>query len=129
MEKTSGNALLLDDDKFLLDMYSLKFQREGFTVQACLSVNDAIEALRRGFAADVILFDLIMPDKDGFVFLETLRAEHLAEKAIKVALTNQSSDSEGKKATELGADHYIIKATMIPSEVVATVRKFMASSK
>ena len=57
----TGNILLVDDDKFLLDMYSMKFVQEGYSVQACLSGRDAIAALKAGFAPDAILFDLTMP--------------------------------------------------------------------
>lgn len=123
------NILLVDDDKFLLDMYSMKFTREGFNVQACLSAHDALEALRHGFAARVILLDLTMPECDGFEFLQTLSKEKLGLSAIKIALTNQSNDAERQKAKELGADEFIVKATMIPSEVVNTVKTALSRAK
>ncbi|HEY4524772.1 MAG TPA: response regulator [Candidatus Paceibacterota bacterium] len=128
-ESTQHSVLLLDDDKFLLDMYGMKFGREGFVVQTCFSTHDALNVLRQGFVPDVILFDLVMPGEDGFAFLQTLRKERLAEHAIKIALTNQSSDPEKAKATELGADKFIVKATMIPSEVVQTVRDTISAKK
>jgi CheY-like chemotaxis protein len=118
---SKGNVLLIDDDKFLADMYSMKFAKENYTIEACLSVKDALTVLRGGFVPDVILFDLTMPEQDGFSFLQTLREEKLAPNAVKIALTNQSEDSEKQKAAELGATRYIVKASMIPSEVVNTV--------
>lgn len=117
----TGNILLVDDDKFLLDMYSMKFVQEGYNVQACLSGRDALSALKAGFAPDAILFDLTMPECDGFEFLQILAKENLAKKAVKMALTNQSTDAEKQKALELGADQFLVKATLIPSEVVNTV--------
>lgn len=114
--------LLVDDDKFLLDMYSMKFTKEGFDVQACLSARDALDALRHGLTPQAILFDITMPECDGFEFLRTLRDEHLAQKALKCALTNQSTDEEKRQAKELGADEFLVKANMVPSEVVNTVR-------
>jgi DNA-binding response OmpR family regulator len=127
MNPIPQNIMLVDDDKFLLDMYSMKFVKEGFSVQACLSVNQAIEALHGGFIPDAILFDLTMPERDGYSFLTSLREEHLAEHAKKIALTNQSTDAEKAKAMELGADDFIVKATMIPSEVVAKVRSMLGT--
>ncbi|HEY4522617.1 MAG TPA: response regulator [Candidatus Paceibacterota bacterium] len=115
------NILLVDDDKFLLDMYSMKFVQRGYNVQSSLSASDAIDCLRQGYVPDAIVFDITMPEHDGFWFLQTLESEKLAHNAKKIALTNQSSDSEKTKAKELGADIYIVKATMIPSEVVNTV--------
>lgn len=118
---TKGSVLLVDDDKFLLDMYCQKFAGAGYEVQGCLSVAEALAALRGGFKADVILFDITMPGEDGFAFLEKLSDEKLGASSAKIALTNQSDPQEQAKAAELGATRYIVKASMIPSEVVNTV--------
>lgn len=114
-------VLLLDDDKFLLDMYAMKFSQAGHAVQPCFSVDEALKELRGGFAPDVVVFDLVMPGHDGFDFLQSIRQERLAPKAVLVALTNQSAEEEKKKCMELGTDEYVVKATTIPSEVVSLV--------
>jgi CheY-like chemotaxis protein len=62
-----------------------------------------------------------MPECDGFTFMQTVRDEKLAPDALKFALSNQSTDAEQEKVRSLGADRFIVKATMIPSEVVNTV--------
>lgn len=118
-------VLLVDDDKFLLDMYSLKFTQEGFTVVSCFSVHEALDALRGGAKPDVILFDITMPGQDGFEFLKLVRDEKLAPSSKLIALTNQSNDADRKHADELGAQKYVVKASMIPSEVVAMVKAEM----
>ena len=101
-ETSKSKVLLLDDDKFLLDMYAMKFSQQGFDVHACLSVKNALELLRGGFVPNVLLF---APD------------------ALRIALTNQSDEAEKRRAQELGADLFLIKATMIPSEVVNMVKE------
>ncbi len=120
-DATKGTILLVDDDKFLVDMYSMKFTGQGYTVQACVSVDDALKVLREGFVPDAIVFDLVMPEHDGFAFLESLRKENLGTNAARIALTNESDDAVKAKVTELGADRMIVKASMIPSEVVYIV--------
>ena len=122
-------VLLLDDDKFLLDMYSLKFQQQGYAVQAFLSTNDALAALRSGFKPDVMLFDLVMPQKDGVAFLTEIESEKLAPQAIKIVLTNQNDDSEREKVIKIGADQCIVKASAVPSEVVNIVERALAAKK
>lgn len=123
------DILLVDDDKFLLDMYAMKFTQNGYNVQTCLSATDALSILAQGFHPAVILFDLIMPECDGFMFLQKLSEQKLAGDAVKIALTNQSTDSERAKAMELGASQFIVKATMIPSEVVNTVDSTLKRGK
>jgi two-component system response regulator AtoC len=129
MTDSKGKVLLLDDDKFLADMYSMKFTQEGYEISAFLSVNDAVAALKKGLDPDAVVFDIVMPEHDGFSFLQILASEHLAQNAVKIALTNQSDDQERAKATQLGADRYIVKASMIPSEVVAAVGEEIAKRK
>lgn len=118
---SKGNVLFIDDDKFLVEMYGMKFHSMDYNVHTALSADDGLAVLRGGFAADAVLFDIAMGAKDGFAFLAELNKEGLAKDALKVALTNQSDDAERTKANELGADLYLIKASVIPSEVVNIV--------
>jgi len=96
------NVLLVDDDAFILDLYATKFKREGFNVQACLSADQGLEKLRTGFPADVLLFDVMMPQHDGTWFVQTLLAEHLVPRAHLVALTNQAEDADKEKVLPAG---------------------------
>jgi len=113
--------LIVDDDKFLLGMYSLKFEKGGFEVKVALNGAEAIDMLVNGFKPDVLLMDLIMPMMDGFVMYENIKKENLAPDAIAIMLTNQGQVSDINRAKDLGIHGYIIKATTIPSEVVEEV--------
>ena len=126
IDTPKGTILLLDDDKFLSDMYGIKFSAAGFSVHTSLSTEDALKALREGLKPDDSVFDLVMPNHDGFSFLQSLISEHLVQGAVLVALTNQGDDAEKTKAESLGVDRYIVKASMIPSEVVSAVQEEMA---
>lgn len=123
-EKT---IVLLDDDRFLLDMYALKFTQAGYKVSSCLSVDEVLGVLRGGLSPHVIVFDLTMPGKDGFDLLRALKEEQLAKNTVLIALTNQNADEERAKTEALGAHEYIIKATTIPSEVVNTVTSVLSA--
>lgn len=122
-------VLLLDDDRFLLDAYSTKLSAHQYEVHAFLSADDALKALREGLAPDVALFDIVMPGKDGFAFLQALRDEKLATGTILIALTNQMEDREKKHTEELGASRYVVKASVIPSEVVNIVTEELSRGK
>lgn len=122
------SVLLLDDDKFLLDMYALKFTQEGFAVTPCFSTHEAIEALKNGAKPDAILFDIAMPGETGFDFLVQMNQAKLGGSARLIALTNQSTEADQKHAAELGAHRYVVKASLIPSEVVELVKKELGMS-
>lgn len=116
---------LVDDDRFLLDLYAVKFKNAGHEVSAFGGGEDLLAALRKEGATvpDAILLDVIMPGMSGFETLETIRKEGLAKGAKIIILSNQGQDSDFEKSKELAADGYIIKASAIPSEVLTeTVR-------
>lgn len=122
---------LVDDDRFLLDLYAMKFKNAGHEVTAFGAAEECLAALRKKDATPphAILLDLIMPGIGGFEMLDTIRKEKLAQGAKIIILSNQGQDSDIKKAKELSADSYIIKASAIPSEVLAeTVRTIEAST-
>ena len=118
-EKKQTKILLVDDEKFLLDMYSLKFKKSGLDIDVSSTTEGAYEKLKSGETYDIILLDIIMPGMDGIELLGKIKEEKLATKSVVVMLTNQADDYD--KAKSLGVDGYIIKASTIPSEVVEKV--------
>ena len=108
---------LVDDDRFLLDMYAVKFRAQGHEVTAFSSGKDLLEALKEKPAPDAMLLDVVMPEIDGFEILEDIRKEKLIPTTKVIILSNQGQDSDIEKAKTLGAAGYIIKASAIPSEV------------
>lgn len=112
---------LVDDDKFLLDLYAVKFRNAGHDVSVFGGGEELLTALRKeGVSApNAILLDIIMPGMSGFETLETVRKEKLAQGTKVIILSNQGQNSDIEKAKELLADGYIIKASAIPSEVLA----------
>jgi CheY-like chemotaxis protein len=61
-------VMFVDDDRFLLDMYTLKFNKAGYDVKTADSTDAALRLLSSGYAPDVMLADIVMPDMDGLQF-------------------------------------------------------------
>jgi CheY-like chemotaxis protein len=122
-------VLLIDDDRFLLDMYAIKFSKAGYEVKTADSTAAALKIVKDGNAPDIILCDIVMPGMDGLEFVAELRKEGLASQAIVIMLTNQGSSDDIARAKKLNVDGYIVKATTIPSEVLTEVEKIVASKK
>lgn len=124
-----SKILIVDDDKFLLNMYSIKFQKEGFDVITASEGADALKKLQDGFVPEAIVLDVIMPIMDGLEFLEKMRSEGLANNSVVLILSNQGQSSDIEKAKKLGIDGYIVKATTIPSEVVSEIKRMLDAKK
>jgi len=119
---------LIDDDRFLLDMYAVKFTAAGHQVAAFNKGEDLLQALKDKPAPDAVLLDIVMPGMDGFQVLEAIKKDGLAKTAKLIVLSNQGQDTDIDKAKALGADGYIIKASAIPSEVLAETMKIIGKT-
>jgi CheY-like chemotaxis protein len=124
--KSLIKVMIVDDDKFLLNMYALKFKANGYDIDTACGGEEALGKLRSGSKPNVLITDLIMPKMDGFAFVEEVKKSKLAEEATIIVLTNQGQSADIDKAVSLGVDGYIVKATTIPSEVVEEVKNIHA---
>ncbi|MFZ2484368.1 MAG: response regulator [Minisyncoccia bacterium] len=122
-------VLIVDDDKFLLDMYRKKFEQEGATVDVAVGSDEALTKIRDGAKPDILILDIIMPSMDGLELLELIRKENLVPESAVIMLTNESDQERIEKAKSLGIKGYIVKATSIPSEVVERVWEIVGINK
>ena len=129
MEQKKLSVMIVDDDKFLLGMYSLKFQNNGLEAEAVLGSVEALKKLREGANPDILLLDIIMPHMTGLALLKTIREENLASRSVVIMLTNQSESSDIEAAKALGAEGYIVKASTIPSDVLTEGLKIYEKNK
>ncbi|MBI5817003.1 MAG: response regulator [Candidatus Yonathbacteria bacterium] len=126
-DEIKKKVLIVDDDKFLLDMYTVKFNENNFDVVAALGSVEALGKIKEGINPDVALLDVVMPAMDGFELLETIKRDKLAPQAKIIILSNLGQQSDIDKGKSLGADGYIVKANSTPSEVVEKVKTIIAS--
>lgn len=118
---------LVDDDRFLLDLYVAKFKNAGHEVTAFGGGEEFLSALRKPGAVmpDAVLLDLVMPGLGGFDVLAALRKEQLAQTSKIIILSNQGLDADIEKAKSFNIDGYIVKASAIPSEVLTETLKII----
>lgn len=129
MAEPTYKILITDDDKFLLDMYSLKFGEHNFEVVTARDGQEALEKIDGGLRADIYLVDVLMPKMDGFQLIEQLKQRGVQKDGAIIVLSNLGQKDDVEKGTSLGVDGYIIKASATPSEVVAKVMDIVKSKK
>jgi CheY-like chemotaxis protein len=128
-ENKKYKVIIVDDDKFLLNMYGMKFEKEGVEIIGLESGEELIKELQNGLKADLLLLDIIIPGMDGLATLEKARKEDLIKDMKVVMLTNQGGQEDIEKAKSLGISGYIVKATAIPSEVVDKAMSVLKENK
>ncbi len=116
--------LLIEDDPFLLSMYSTKFTLEKFQV---IAAEDGEKGWRLASECkpDIILLDILMPKMNGFEVLEKLKADEATKRVPVILLTNLNQKDEIERGMSLGADDYLIKAHFMPSEVVEKIKNII----
>lgn len=121
-----NKILLVEDDRILAKLYQVKFQKAGFDAQLAFDGQEGLD-LMKSFGPDLIILDLIMPKVDGIAFLEKVRENpELAGRGTPILiLSNLGQESDIKKATELGAKDFFIKADISLEQMVEKVRKYL----
>ena len=116
--------LLVEDDKSLREIYSVRLLAEGYTL---ISSGDGEEALAAaiGEKPDLIISDVMMPKISGFEMLDLLRSNENTKNIPIIMLTALSSDQQRERGTKLGADRYLIKSQVGIEDIVRTVHEVL----
>jgi CheY-like chemotaxis protein len=118
-------VLVAEDDAFLSSLLLRDLIAEHFEVSAAYDGVQALET-NKTWHPDLILLDLLMPNKDGFEVLSALRADPETSKTLVIALSNLSDPETIERVKKLGVSEYLIKANITPHEVAQKVRAFIA---
>lgn len=126
-ERSKIKVLLVEDDPFLLSMYSTKFESEGFEVAVATDGEEGLKLAAKE-TPSIILLDILLPKIDGFEVLKALKKEEGTKNIPVILLTNLSQKDEVEQGISLGASDYLIKAHFMPSEVVEKIKKLARSN-
>lgn len=121
MLEDNKKILIVDDDRFLVDMYSIKFTESGYDVKIAMSAKDALDLIDQGLVPQFCLIDVIMSGMDGFSLITELKKRESLKDTTIIFLTNLGQQDDIDKGMKLGASGYIVKASATPSEVVTKV--------
>lgn len=116
-------VLIIDDDAFIRELYEEVLKNEGFEVTVAENGEQGLEKLMQGgFAA--VLLDVMMPKLDGLGVLSKLKeiTPTLPNGPI-LLLTNLDHDPILDQAKELGARTHILKADILPPDLVRMVKE------
>lgn len=114
------NILIADDNKQIVSILSNYAQKDGFTVYTAFDGNSAIDISSK-IDLDIILLDVMMPNKDGFEVCRQIRS---VSNVPIIMITARGEDFEKIMGLDIGADDYIVKP-FSPGEVMARVRAIL----
>jgi CheY-like chemotaxis protein len=121
--------LLIEDEFFIRDLYERYLTKNGYQVITAIDGQDGLDKALVT-PADLILLDIMMPKLTGIEVLEKIKKEGSIAKDTPVyLLTNQVQESIIKEAFKLGAEGYLIKAQLLPKQIVEEIENIFKNKK
>ncbi len=123
--------LVVDDDRDVVRLMRAYLERAGYEVLVAYNGETALRTLQQE-KLDLMLLDLMLPDRDGYEITRMVRADALSSSDPSlvrlpiIMLTARVEDNDKIVGLEIGADDYVTKPYN-PREVVARVRARLRS--
>ncbi len=116
--------MLVEDDKSLREIYSIRLVAEGYEV---VSAGDGEEALAMAVQQrpDLVLSDVMMPKISGFDMLDILRSTPETKNIKVIMMTALSSEDQRQRGENLGADKYLVKSQVGIEDVINAVHEVL----
>ena len=115
-----GKIYILEDDKNISEIEQFALKNAGYEVSAFATASDFENALTKEHP-DLIIMDIMLPDRDGLSVLKDVRAEQSTAKLPVIMVTAKTSEMDKVKGLDQGADDYMTKPFDV-KEVIARVQ-------
>jgi len=116
--------LLVEDDDALATTYITRLEAEGFEVRRVNNGEDAL-ASAIDYRPALVLLDVMMPKISGFEVLDILRNTPETANLKVIVLTALGQEGDKQRASQLGADDYLVKSQVVISDVVSRVKQHL----
>lgn len=114
--------LCIEDDRFIGEMYVRSLKKEGYDVDWMVDGSDGLVAARNK-PYDLILLDIMLPEKRGSEILSALRGndQDLIPNTKVIVMTNFDQDEESRMSMQSNVDAYLIKAEITPRHLLEVI--------
>ncbi len=121
---TQKKVLIIEDELPILNGISDKFTFEGFSVLKAINGQEGVDKSLKDHP-DIILVDNLMPETDGFYFLENLRKDEWGKNALVIMWSNSHDNHTMNQAKKLGILDFMIKSEWEYRDVVKKVKAIL----
>jgi two-component system, OmpR family, response regulator ResD len=120
--------LLIEDEDYIRDLYKRQLDNAGLSTDAFATGQEGLAAITKNHY-DLLLLDIMLPDTNGLQILKEVKQNPATKTTTVVLLTNLGQDVIIKEGFELGAEGYLIKASLTPNQVVQEVKNALAKKQ
>lgn len=113
---------LIEDEDTLAEMYRMELERKGFEMTRTIDGETGIKKIKEE-KPDLILLDLLLPKMNGREVLKELKKDPETKDIKVIILTNYDTPEERQITKEIGAERYVLKTGVTPSELAQIVEE------
>lgn len=121
----SAKIAIIEDDSAISQMYRIKFELEGYTVETAENGELGLELVEK-MSPDIVLLDIMMPQMTGDIMLQKMRATPWGKTVKVIILTNKGESEAPPILKQLDVAAFIVKADMTPRQVAELVKKHLS---
>lgn len=117
---------IIEDEADIRDMYKIKLELGGYEVVSADNGTDGLKLIKSE-KPDLVLLDILMPDKDGYEVLEEIKKSNDPKLKLTpvIVISNLSNENDISEAKELGASDFLVKAKINPSIALEKVNAIL----
>jgi len=122
-----AKILFIEDDPLIVKIYTTRLTADGYEV---LSADNGEQGLKiaQENVPNLIVLDIMMPKMDGFGVLTQLKADERTKYIPIIVYSNLAQEEEIARAKFLGANEFIVKANLSPTEMVEKIKSYLQNS-
>ena len=115
-------VLIVDDEAGVRESLRMVL-KNTYEAVAVSSAPEAVSQLAAG-SVDVVLLDIVMPNRNGYDILRSLKKDERTRHTPVVLVTSKNQESDRIWGKRQGADEYVMKP-FTPEQLLTVVRRFV----
>ena len=122
-----ATILVIDDELFMLEFVRKILESAQHTVLVATSADSGLDAYR-AHRPDLVITDLIMPDKDGLEAIQELRQENPATRIIAISGGGRSGYTNALEAAKAFGAQETVRKPFSPNVLLAAVTRALGGA-
>ena len=118
------SILLVEDNAFISDVYSICFQKEGYKVDIAVDGQMALDQIKNHYP-DLLVLDLDLPKINGCQVLKILQDDLKAKNLKIIIISNYNQNDFCPDIASLGILKYFLKIQSSPEEITSAVKEVL----
>ena len=115
---------VVEDDVFMVELLANELKNAGLETYSFQMGQGAIDKFTE-LQPDLIVLDLLLPDKNGFEVLREIRRLPNGAHVKVMVLSNMAEDADKEEATRLGVNEYLVKANYSLPEILSKIQAML----